>query len=322
MNRSYAALVVIASLAGCSSLVDDPCMGGFHLESGTCVPNNRIHEMSDAMTMEMMMDAGIDAGTTIGTSPDGGLQTLTCDLPTSLCGETCVLLDTDPENCGHCGRECASGICNMGTCVGDIVGHVIVIGHDYAASDPAMDRVVANAVHLGSLTGFAGAAALRVGYWHGSSTLDGGPAAVRRGLQQTGDTALASVVTTVDHAALTQLDAIVIEPQVGDGAAAEQAGSSAATALAEFLVAGHSVVVLETTAGVSYRYLHGAGLGDLNPPIDVSSMAVTVVAPSDSVVTGVVNTYLAKPGSVGFPSSLHTVVTDSTGDAVVIHATY
>ncbi|MEO8842735.1 MAG: hypothetical protein ABI591_13640 [Kofleriaceae bacterium] len=300
----------------CSSLVDDPCVAGFHLDSGACMANDRQHTDPDAGTMVTPPDA---TTVTINLPSDAGVQVLTCDLPTTKCGADCVALDTDPENCGHCGRVCASGICGTGTCVGDVAGHVVVIGHDYVASDPAMDRVIANAVHLGSQS--AGRA-IRTGFWNGDSTLDGGVAAVARGLQQTGDIASSSTITNVDHGWLIELDAVVIEPQTGDGAAAEQAGAAAATALADFLMVGHSVIVLETTAGVSYRYLQGAGLGTLPPPVDASSMAVTVVAPGDSVATGVVTPYLAKSGSVGYPGAMHAVVADGTNNIVVIHSTY
>ena len=315
MNIVQAAALLVVAIAGCSSLVDDPCMAGFHLDSGACMPNLRVHALTDAMMSSMMPDSSLPIAPT-----DGGFNFPVCEAPTSRCADECVLLDTDPENCGHCGRVCASGICNAGQCVGDIAGHIVVIGHDYAASDPAMDRVIANAVHLGSLS--AGPSPVRVGFWRGDSTLEGSVDAVARGLQQSGDTASSGIIANVDQNWIGELDAVVIEPQVGDGAVAEQAGSDAATALAAFLTAGHSVVILETTAGVGYRYLHGAGLGNLPPPVDASSMVVTVVAPGDSIATGLVSQYLAKPGSVGYPGALHAVVADGANEAVVIHATY
>jgi hypothetical protein len=289
-------------------------MAGFHLDTGACMPNQRDHLLTDAM-MTSMVPMTPDGHIPPIPTADGGFPV--CEAPTSYCSGECVLLDTDPENCGHCGRVCASGLCNTGTCVGDVAGHIVVIGHDYAASDPAMDRVIANAVHLGSQS-----SGVRIGFWRGDSTLGGGVAAAARGLQQTGDVASSTIIANVDHGSIIELDAVVIEPQIGDGAVAEQAGSDAATALAEFLTAGHSVVILETTAGVSYRYLQGAGLGTLPPPVDASSMSVTVVAPGDSVAVGVVTQYLAKPGSVGYPGAMHAVVADGANNIVVIHSTY
>lgn len=318
MNRFYLALAFIAT--GCSSLVDDPCITGFHLDQGACMPDPRVHTPDDAMVSVVTPPDSrpTDGGTTVVTT-DSGISLPVCELPTTLCGTECMLLESDPENCGHCGRVCASGICSTGTCAGDIAGHIIVIGHDYVASDPAMDRVIGNAVRLGSQSA---SSTIRIGFWRGDSTLDGGVAAAVRGLQQTGGNASSTFIANVDHGAISELDVVVIEPQTGDGASAEQAGVTAAPALANFLMAGHSIVILETTAGVSYRYLHGAGLGTLSPPVDVSSMSVTVVAPNDSVATGVVTPYLAKPGSVGYPGAMHAVVTDGANNVVVIHSTY
>jgi hypothetical protein len=307
--------LILVALAGCSSLVDDPCTSGFHMYGGVCTPDLRLHgaEIPDAQMM--MPDA------TVIVPPDGLPITPppVCLLPTTRCGDACVLTDSDPENCGHCGRECASGICSTGVCVGDVVGHIVVIGHDYAASDPAMDLVIGNAVRIGAPAP-SPSNPVRIGWL--PATLDGGVAAAARGLAQVGDSAINSQLATIDHNSIDELDAVVIEPLVGDGAAAEQAGVNAASALDAFLVAGHSVVVLETTGGVGYRFLHGAGLATLAPPVDISSMVVTVSAPADAVASGLVSTYLAKPGSVGYPASAHAVVVDSAGDAVVIHATY
>jgi hypothetical protein len=307
-------------LAGCSSLVSDPCLDGYHLVAGACQAGRTGSEL----------DGGVhpDTGITIVPPTDGGpratidavTDAMTCALPSTRCGDVCVMLETDPLNCGYCGHVCQSGICSAGACVGDLAGNIVVIGHGYQAADPAMDRLVANAVSLN-------ASALvdvpvRVGYWRGTATQEGGKSAVQRGLAQSSRTATPYQVAAVDASTLEGLDAIVIEPQVGDGAAAEAAGAQAAPALAMFLGAGHVIVVLETTGGVSYRYLHGAGLADLAAPNDASSTPVTVTAPADAVAQGVVSPYLAQPSSAGYPGATHVVVTDGAGDAIVIHATY
>ncbi|CAN5680928.1 hypothetical protein BH11MYX1_BH11MYX1_39900 [soil metagenome] len=335
MNR-YTAIVAgviaaaVASLVGCSSLVSDPCISGYHLVDGTCQvgrintdPDGGVHQ--DTGVIIDPTDGGpqltIDAPDA-SVAPDAAIppDAMTCPLPTTKCGDTCVLLDSDPFNCGYCGHACQSGICVAGACVGDLAGNIVVIGHDYQVADPAMDRVVANGVSLNAspLTDVA----VRVGYWRGTATQEGGKSAVQRGLAQSSRYAAASQVATVDALSLANLDAIVIAPQVGDGATAEAAGAQAASALATFLGAGHVIVVLETTGGVSYRYLHGAGLADLVAPVDASLTPVTVTAPADAVAQGVVSPYLAQPSSVGYPGAAHAVVTDGAGDAVVIHATY
>lgn len=58
-----------------------------------------------------------------GSCPNGGVcLNGACNLCTSeqtRCGDACVDLATDPENCGTCGRTCPSGDCRNGTCTCD-----------------------------------------------------------------------------------------------------------------------------------------------------------------------------------------------------------
>ncbi len=323
-----AVVASLTSLGGCSSLVGDPCVSGYHLVEGACQagrinsePDGGVHQ-DTGVTIVNPLDGGSLVTIDAPDAPDAPVppDASTCASPTTKCGETCVLLDSDPFNCGYCGHACQSGLCSASSCVGEIAGNIVVIGHDYQAADPAMDRLVANGVSLNAspLTDVA----VRVGYWRGTATQEGGKAAISRGLAQSGRSSSSTSVATVDAISLAQLDAIVIEPQVGDGAAAEAAGAQAAGALAGFLGAGHTIVVLETTSGVSYRYLHGAGLADLAAPVDASLTPVTVTAPADAVAQGVVSPYLAQPSSVGYPGAAHVVVADGAGDGVVIHASY
>ncbi|MEO8550587.1 MAG: hypothetical protein ABI678_11460 [Kofleriaceae bacterium] len=325
MNRYL--LLFTGALAGCSSLVSDPCMAGYHLDQGACMPALNTHGSddfpmsgADASTDGSTAVAPVDANPIVVAD---GPDPLVCALPTTLCGDTCVTLDDDPYNCGHCGRECQSGICSSGTCLGDIPGHIIVVGHDYVASDAAMDRVIGNAVSVGWVPGMLGSGGtVRVGWWRGTAKELGVSAAVSRGLAQAGHAASIVELQTVDPVSTGALDTILIAPQVGDGDAAEAAGAAAASTLAAFLVASHDVVVVETVSGVGYRYLHGAGLIDLAPPVDASTSQVIVAAPGDAIATGVVSPYLAKAGSVGYPGAGHAVVTDGAADGVVIHVTY
>ncbi|MEO6777433.1 MAG: hypothetical protein ABI467_31190 [Kofleriaceae bacterium] len=316
---------VLALVAGCSSLVSDPCASGYHLDTGACMQDQKTHGTINPGGTMQGPDASVvvvhPPGDAVIAPQDAPVDAMVCPLPTTMCGDQCVSLDDDPYNCGHCGRTCSSGICAAGSCIGDLPGHIVVIGHDYVASDPAMDRVIANGVTLSVAGSFSGAVA-HVGWWRGTAAQEAGIAAVTRGLAQTGHTAQAIAVATIDGGSLANLDAIVVEPQLGDGDAAEAAGAAAAASLAAYLTASHTVVVMETTGGVGYRWLHGAGLVDLAPPVDASTSQVMVVAPGDAVAAGVVSPYLAKAGSVGFAGAAHAVVTDSSGDVVVIHATY
>lgn len=319
MNRY--SILLAGALAGCSSLVSDPCMAGYHLQDGECMPTAGMHG-SDEFPMATAPDASTVA--TVDATPIVDAPVLVCPAPTTACGDSCVSLDDDPYNCGHCGRECQSGICSSGVCLGDVPGHIIVIGHDYVASDAAMDRVIGNAISVGWIPGALGTAGnfVRVGWWRGTATQLGFSSAATRGLAQKGQAMQLVELSAIDTASVASIDTIVIAPQVGDGDAAEAAGAAAASTLATFLVASHDVVVVETVAGVGYRYLHGAGLADLAAPVDASTSQVSVIAPGDAVATGVISPYLAKAGSVGYAGAAHAVVTDSAGDAIVIHATY
>jgi hypothetical protein len=179
-----------------------------------------------------------------------------------------------------------------------------------------MNRVLADSVGLTS------GLVTRIAYWRGTATQEGAQAAAVSGLAQTSRTASASELGGFAVGQFVETDAIVIEPQVGDGDAAEAAGMAAAQALASFLAAGHVVVVLETSGGVSYRFAEGADLFTAPAPVDVTGTQVTVAAPADAVADGVPSPYLARPGSVGFPGMTSPVVVDGAGDAVVFHLTF
>ena len=297
-------------MVGCSSLVSDPCRSGFTYVDGACIAKG-----DDGTYMPPKPHLGGDIGP-VNRDPDP-IDPLVCDLPEVVCAGVCKDLSADPDNCGHCGRVCSSGICAASTCVGDVAGHIVAIGHDYTAADPAMDRVLGNAVDAG------GATSVRVGWWQGSGTSTAAKAAAHRGLAQTSrsafDVTLAGAIT---GAQLAEIDALVIAPQTGDGDAAEAAGTQAQAALAAFLASGHVVVVLETVGGVSYRYAAGAMLFAVVAPVDATGTQVTIVDPADYVAAGVVSPYLAKTNSVGYPGVSPAVVVDGAGDAVVFDLAY
>jgi hypothetical protein len=68
-------------------------------------------------------DDGSSAGDTVADESEGGPPE--CTASETLCGNVCADLDTDPSNCGQCGRSCVipqatatcvAGECGMGVC--------------------------------------------------------------------------------------------------------------------------------------------------------------------------------------------------------------
>jgi hypothetical protein len=298
--------------AGCSSLVDDPCADGFELVGGVCtMTTGPGSDTQPNQTTQPVMPMGPTTPTG-PTLPDPPL----CSLPQTDCGGVCVDTTDDPDNCGACGNVCATGLCQASACVGAIAGHVVAIGHDYQATDSAMNRVLADAVGLttGQFT--------RIGFWRGSSSLEGAQAAALSGLGQTSRTGFDEELSGLDSASLDEIDTVVIEPQQGSGDDAEAAGTAAAQSLQDFVAAGHVVVVLETAGGVSYRFADGAGLFTVAAPIDVSATAITVAAPADAVAEGVPSPYLGRASTVAYPGVADPVFVDGSGNAVVFDLTF
>ena len=71
-----------------------------------------------------------------------------CLPPLVRCGPLCLNVQTDPDNCGGCGRVCESGICVDGMCSGAFPGHLVVIGHDYRRSRTGQNYIAGNSVIL------------------------------------------------------------------------------------------------------------------------------------------------------------------------------
>ncbi len=51
-----------------------------------------------------------------------------CPPPTTLCGASCIDVQTDPLNCGECGLDCSGGKCAAGTCTLGSVAQGLCLG--------------------------------------------------------------------------------------------------------------------------------------------------------------------------------------------------
>ncbi len=341
INRSIGSVVVvglIAILAGCSSLVDGPCAPGYQMTDGTCVERFGPDaapgiEGSDAELggiggtggRVVDMDAGAGAidgaidgapdGAIDGGASDAGLDASVCVAPEQSCGGTCLDVTGDPLNCGACGHACESGICQAGACAGELSGHVIAIGHDYVQHNQAMARVLGNSVSLAvphdvAIARLAGTAT--------SAARAGVGAAITASMTELGRPWHAVALPAPGDAPIG-IDVLIVDPQTGDGTAAENLGAAYQPTIDALLAAKGVVVVLEGAGGVSTRFASGAGLFAFPAPTDATGQPAFVVTTTDAIVQQVVSPYFADTTSVSWATVAGAIATPA--GASVVHLT-
>jgi len=255
-----------------------------------------------------------------------------CDAPTTLCPAGCVDLDVDPSNCGSCGKVCPTGLCNGGKCRGAKAGHVVVIGHDFVGTTPAMavSRVIVNAVFLPAKNPVR---LLAYEQW-------ADPVAIANVKAILDDGALASGRTYVKTSAMTLAEfrdrllvddfdaALVFDQPKAPAGALDTIGADTKLSLDSFSRIGGVVVVLDGASGVSEmpRFLTASTMLGTSGHTVVTGKPVDVVAPADAVGVSVLSPYSAPTRSVSFtvteaPSaSLVTVVSEPVSTRpVVLH---
>lgn len=325
MTRLFALFVTLAAsaLAGCSSLVDDHCARGYLREDGTCIVppedvDGGIGVVADArMSVENMPPDPVpapDANPSDGAVADGGGPT--CTAPLVSCDGACVDLETDPDHCGSCTHQCASGICVAGHCSGEPWGHIVAIGHDYVASHAAQRRVLANAVALGAGSDVA------VAWFPTESPSLAHVPAMTAGMAALGRPWHQVAFPANPAASFAGIDVVIVAPDDGDGDVAEATGTQWAAALDGYLRTGGVIVVLDGAAGVNHRFAHGAQLFDVGAPVVATGQPTAVVDGTDAVANQVIAPYLAESTSVTWPGAPEPVVTTmgATG-TIVFHLT-
>jgi hypothetical protein len=197
-------------------------------------------------------------------------------------------------------------------------GHIVAIGHDYRLYNRAMTRLLGNSIALGSRP------VLRVARYRGTSAQPaaaGTAAAMAAGLAQLGRAwQHVPLPAAPSPTALDGIDVLVIEAQGGSGDAAHAAGAAWASVLDLLLQRGGVVVVLEGTAGVSYRFAEGANLFTVAGTADATGLEATLAIPADAIGQQVVSPYLAVSLSAAFVGGPPAVIAAPAG-TIAFHAT-
>lgn len=226
----------------------------------------------------------------------------------------------DPANCGTCGNVCGSGLCYSGVCADATAGHVFVIGHGYATSNPALDRVLGNAVFMHEknpvkVLAYAGTApsALVTGT---NSAIDRQATARGRTWQRTQVTSSADVAFQ-----LPNVDVFVVYAQpLQTSLYLNYLGDEWGIYLQQFTRRGGVVVVLDTasTNVGTAEVLTRTGLMSLTGRTAVTGNAFIGVAEDAGAVR--MPLMFATSSSVGWaPSNWTNVASSDAGQAIVIH---
>lgn len=246
-----------------------------------------------------------------------GACTPRCAEPSDWCSGECVMLQDDPDHCGACGRRCPTGLCVEGRCLGDPAGHVVLVGHSYTESRPAIRQVVANAVWLAS------GDTIDVVFYEGDAT-SAARNAVDRAIDEhaSGRMWRRTVLEEPLSIALAEAEVLVVHAQRGASDMELRAlGATWGTDLDLFVRRGGILVLLdgEGSHGGTWQILDAAGLLSATSRVSVDTAAVSVVAPGDAIAARLPDRYRAERASVAFVgmSLGATVVAHELGPVVV-----
>lgn len=262
-----------------------------------------------------------------GSGGSGGL----CEVPPyeTSCGGSCVDTSTDANHCGACFKQCVSGICENGVCVGETPGHMVAVCMDYSLhqANSMQTRLLGNAIFLTNqtpvrilaYTEYASAA----GVTTTNSTIQSAAQSRGRSYQITEEddgSLVASALNRDDY------DVLLVYDQVNaPSGALATLGASWAVPARSFAEAGGVVLVLAGGSGTNQMHAFITQLGILatSGVTDRSGEIFFVQQASDALAANLTNQFRGLSRSCTFvthevPSGARTfVITDTNPSAGV-----
>jgi hypothetical protein len=256
-----------------------------------------------------------------------GACEVTCASPYSACSGACVDLNNDPRNCGTCGticpdrQACVSGTCHAHT---GAIGHAVLIGHDYFASNASADAIVGNAVLLANTSGTINV----LGFTQYSDTSTSGEVANTNRAITTHASGAGRTVTITDLTDYTTLSTAIVGQHVlliyelerGTTGTGTTVGTAWATTLASF-VANGGVVIACNFLDDSWQVMNSSGLLNVTANSSVYGSSIEIADTTHPIASGVASPYSAPNGSSSFTTTETGIVARVAGGGapVVIH---
>jgi hypothetical protein len=244
-----------------------------------------------------------------------------CIAPLIECQGQCVdpnSFNSDPDNCGKCGNQCPSGICQDGKCVGARYGNVALLCSDFnsATQSSSFTTLLGNAVFLPQANpvkvlaytrGASAAAVNRV------NTVIGWAGGLR-GNRTTTITEAKTVDSVTANLNITDYQVLLIhdldQAKSGDPAAAATTWESASV-LSSFARAGGVIVVLDGGDGTAEmnQLINAGNLLDpsaktsVNGQTDITGEQVWNNAPFDVLGVNVLSPFLGTSHTCTFDTN-------------------
>jgi hypothetical protein len=243
----------------------------------------------------------------------GGFQCVPlCSPPLTDCGGTCVDESNDPDNCGTCGKICASGFCVAGLCQGTTPGDIVVIGYDYRVSQPT----VAEATILSNAAFIPSSSPLRIlsfEHYADATAVSNVKAILNAEAVALGRMPNKYTVSTTDADIPAKLnirsydELIVYDQKTASATVLGALGSSWQTTLSTFTAAGGVVISLDGAEGMGAMPTFNTSAGLLaisDHTVIPNRTPLEVIAPGDVVARVVVTPFASELDSVYFTTSV------------------